>query len=123
MKPIHLAMIAMLMALLGCDRDVERHAAAMTGGDVHKGKDAISFYGCTSCHTVPGIHGADSLVGPPLNSMAQRTYIGGVLPNTPRNMVQWLRDPPAVDPKTAMPNVHLSESDARDIASYLYTLR
>ena len=114
------------IALLGCnDRrsEAERHAAMLTGGDAHKGKAAIQTYGCASCHTIPGIHGADSLVGPPLTAISQRTYIAGVIKNSPENLVHWILDPPAIDPKTAMPNVHLSESDARDIASYLYTLR
>jgi hypothetical protein len=38
-------------------------------------------------------------------------------------MIEWLRNPPAIDAKTAMPNMHISERDARDIAAYLYTLR
>jgi cytochrome c1 len=38
-------------------------------------------------------------------------------------MLRWLHDPPAVDPKTAMPNLHITDSDARDIAAYLYTLK
>jgi hypothetical protein len=37
--------------------------------------------------------------------------------------VKWIQDPPAVDDKTAMPKLGVKESDARDIASYLYTLR
>jgi hypothetical protein len=55
--------------------------------------------------------------------MASRTYIGGVLKNTPDNMMRWLQDPPGVDHQTAMPNVRVNESDARDIAAFLYTLR
>jgi hypothetical protein len=32
-------------------------------------------------------------------------------------------DPPGVDSKTAMPNPRVPEAEARDIASYLSTLR
>jgi cytochrome c len=46
-----------------------------------------------------------------------------VLPNTPENMFRWLQNPPAVDPLTAMPNLGVTEADARDMAGYLYTLR
>jgi cytochrome c1 len=38
-------------------------------------------------------------------------------------MIRWLRDPHAVDPLTAMPNLGVGEQDARDITSYLYTLK
>jgi cytochrome c1 len=98
-------------------------AIELTGGDPSKGEVAIGHYGCSSCHTIPGIRGADAMVGPPLTKMGTRTYIGGVLKNTPDNMMAWLKDPPGVDAKTAMPNVHLGDEDARDIACYLYTLR
>ena len=121
MRPIALLII---LIICGCDDDaIHRDAAALTGGDPHKGKSAIQTHGCASCHTIPGIEGADSLVGPPLQRISQRTYLAGVLQNTPDNLVRWIHNPPAIDPKTAMPNMHLTKSDARDIASYLYTLR
>jgi cytochrome c len=69
------------------------------------------------------VPGADGLVGPPLAGIASRAYIGGVAPNTPENMVRWLMDPPALAPRTAMPNLGVAPSDARDMAAYLYTLR
>src|SRR6266487_3301715 len=113
----------LLIAAAGCDRDTERHAAAMTGGDPHTGKSKISFYGCGGCHTIPGITNANALVGPPLGQIGSRMYIAGVLRNTPDNMIKWIENPPATNPKTAMPNLHVNETDARDIASYLYTLQ
>jgi cytochrome c2 len=108
----------------GCKTSrIESEAATMTGGDPHKGRVAIERYGCQSCHTIPGIRGADGLVGPPLTKIASRVYIGGVLPNTPDNMMKWIQNPKAVDQLTAMPNTGVTEGDARDIAGYLYTLR
>jgi cytochrome c1 len=38
-------------------------------------------------------------------------------------MTAWLRDPQAIVPGNAMPNVGLTEKDARDVAAYLFTLR
>ena len=114
--------LLLVAALAGCDEEPNK-IVELIGGDPRRGKTAISQYGCSSCHTIPGIRGADALVGPPLTQIASRVYIGGVLTNTPDNMLRWLRDPPAVDPKTAMPNVHLTEADARDVAAYLYTLK
>ena len=89
---------------------------------MRRGETAIERYGCASCHTIPGIREANALVGPPLDHMAHRVYIAGVLPNSPRNLMRWIKDPPGVDEKTAMPNLHLSDSDVRDIVSYLLTL-
>ena len=120
-----LTILAALLLAAGCDnRSDDRAASVMTGGgNPHRGRAAISAYGCGTCHTVPGVRGADALVAPPLTSMGQRSYVGGVMKNTPANLIRWIQDPPAVDPMTAMPKLNVSESDARDIASYLYTLK
>ena len=45
------------------------------------------------------------------------------MPNTPQNLVRWIRDPHEIEPRTAMPNLGLSDPEARDVAAYLYTLR
>ncbi|HEX7956189.1 MAG TPA: c-type cytochrome, partial [Pyrinomonadaceae bacterium] len=123
------ACAALLLALAaGCGgggmSEAEQAAAEMTGGgSPARGRAAIERYGCATCHTIPGVRGADALVGPPLTRVASRSYIGGVLTNSPENMMRWIRDPRAVDPLTAMPNVGVTDGDARDIASYLYTLK
>lgn len=95
----------------------------MARGDVHQGKQLISQYGCGACHIIPGINGARGLVGPPLYVWGDRTIIAGELPNTPDNLVRWLQNPKAIEPKNAMPDLGLSKEQATDIAAYLYTLR
>ncbi|MBA2350418.1 MAG: c-type cytochrome [Burkholderiales bacterium] len=92
-------------------------------GDVERGKTAVYQYACVTCHKIPGIVGANAPVGPPLDKIATRVFIAGTLPNTPENMIRWLRSPLAVNPKTAMPDLRVTERDAWDIAAYLYTLK
>ncbi|HYG80367.1 MAG TPA: c-type cytochrome [Pyrinomonadaceae bacterium] len=121
-----LGTVCALAALLfsACDRAGERAAFELTGGGVAaRGPAAIQRYGCSTCHTVPGVSGANGLVGPPLSQVASRVYLAGRLQNTPDNMIRWIRDPQGVDEKTAMPNLGVTETDARDITSYLYTLK
>ena len=91
-------------------------------GDPERGVRALRAYGCTSCHTIPGIRGADSVVGPPLTRWAERRFIAGNLPNTPYNLVQWIRHPQSIEPGTVMPDLNVTERDAWDMAAYLYTL-
>jgi cytochrome c1 len=105
----------------GCKRI--HSAPFVAGGDAERGKVAIGRYGCGACHTIPGIRGARGLVGPPLEDLARRVYVAGVLQNEPENLVRWIADPPAVDPQTAMPNLGVTDSDARDIAEFLYRLK
>jgi hypothetical protein len=58
------------MILLGCEQGVELTVEEQTGGDPHRGKQMIQAYGCQSCHTIPGVGGANELVGPPPGQMA-----------------------------------------------------
>jgi cytochrome c len=120
---MHAVMILVLVAVFvaACGRDEPRRPVAE--GDAERGRALIQSYGCGSCHTIPGVLGARALVGPPLWAIADRGYIGGVLPNTQSDMVRWIRNPRAINPRTVMPNMGVTESDARDIAAYLSTLR
>ncbi|HUQ99122.1 MAG TPA: cytochrome c oxidase assembly protein [Gemmatimonadaceae bacterium] len=117
------ATIVLVVTAAGCDRASGDRSLLVSNADVDRGQIAIRKYGCGSCHMIPGIGGAEGLVGPPLGQIASRVYIAGVLPNEPDNMIKWIENPPAIDPKTAMPNVGVTPRDARDIAAYLYTLR
>jgi cytochrome c1 len=94
-----------------------------TGGAASRGITAIAAKNCGSCHTIPGIQGAHGVVGPPLYFFGRRTYIAGEIPNSPDNLVRWIRSPQSVEPHTAMPDLGVTEQQARDIAAYLYTLR
>ncbi len=111
-------------SLTGCmgGRTVFAYTIA-TGGDPLRGRNVIAHYDCGSCHSIPGIREARGLVGPPLIFFGRRTYIAGEVPNTPENLVKWLRDPKSIEAGTAMPTLGLSEQQARDVAAYLYTLR
>jgi cytochrome c1 len=95
----------------------------VAGGDVHQGERLIASYGCGSCHIVPGVSGAQGLVGPPLDHFASRSYIAGQVPNNADFLIRWIEVPQAIEPGTAMPNLGVSEGQARSIAAYLYTLR
>lgn len=120
-----IAAVLALLLLAGCNRRDGlsfADAAALTGGNPYAGREKIREYGCDACHTIPGVPGANALVGPPLAGIGGRMYIAGILTNTPEHMVRWIVDPRALDSATAMPKVGATETDARDIAAYLYTL-
>ena len=113
-----------IAALAACSRDnVRREARQLTGGDPDRGVELIGRYGCGGCHTIPGMRGANAAVGPPLNRIASRTYLAGQIQNTPANMVRWIQHPRAVEAHTAMPEMGVTDGDARDIVAFLYTLR
>jgi len=97
--------------------------SVIAGASVERGRRSLAGFGCGSCHEIRGVRGAYGRVGPPLTGVARRAIIAGELPNTPENMVRWIRDPVAIEPNTAMPNLHVTEETARDMVAYLYTLR
>jgi cytochrome c2 len=109
------AAVLALAGLAACSApgDSDDATANALGGDPARGRAMLRKYGCQSCHTIPGVAGANGLVGPPLAGIASRGYIGGVLVNTPENMSRWIQDPRAVDSLTAMPNVGVTPDDAR----------
>jgi cytochrome c len=120
---IVLVFTALAVFLSGCGATAGHTAEVTTGGDARRGAIAITRHGCGSCHTIPGISGANGRVGPPLTGIATRTYIAGVLQNTPPNLQRWIQNPQAVVPNTVMPNLGLSHQEVADVAGYLYTLR
>jgi cytochrome c len=93
----------------------------VAGGEPRPGRQAIVDYGCSSCHVIGGVRKATGRVGPKLEEIGEQIYIGGVVPNTPENMIAWIRDPQNFSPETAMPDLDVTEQDARDIAAHLYS--
>lgn len=124
-RGLYLSVVATVsFALTGCNEGkATRPYSVRIDGDPDHGKELIRQYGCGACHIVPGIRDAYGLVGPPLLYFSQRTMIAGELPNSPPNLIHWIEHPREVEPKTAMPDLGLTEDQATDIAAYLYTLR
>ncbi|MFN2633217.1 MAG: cytochrome c family protein [Thermoanaerobaculia bacterium] len=117
-------LLASVLALTACNREQKYQTMVATGGgNVERGKQLITQYGCNSCHVIPGIQGAKGMVGPPLDHIASRQIIAGKLPNTPQNMMQWLQNPQSIDPQNAMPNLGVKPDEARDMTAYLVSLK
>ena len=110
---------ACALALAGCSGG-ER---AALGGDPEAGKLLLRQYGCGTCHHIPGVAAARGNVGPPLERLGKRVYLAGALPNTPENLAAWIRDPQQFEPRTAMPDMQVTEEHVRDMVAYLYTLQ
>jgi len=100
------------------------HEKPPTGcnGSPARGRNLVVAYGCVACHEIPGA-APRGLVGPPLDHIGSRAYIAGKITNEPIELQAWLRDPQRMKAGTAMPNVGVTERDARDITAYLATLK
>jgi cytochrome c2 len=113
MMPRQLLLTASLffMMTIGCTTAPHRAHSSTTEVMIH--------YGCPACHVIPGVPGAVGKVGPSLASLTQRSYLAGVLPNTPENLEQWVMHPQKFQPGVAMPDMSVSREDAHRIAAFL----
>jgi cytochrome c len=117
------SVLALSAALLACGEASGEGAASPPPppGNAAAGKDAIERYGCGGCHRIEGIEQAHGRVGPELNDVGHQLMIAGRLPTSAENLAHWVQDPQGVDPGVDMPNLGLSDDEARDIAAYLLT--
>lgn len=119
------AVLASVLVVLGaCAESSPRpqSPALVSAGNPELGREAIIERGCGSCHRIPGIPNAASLVGPPLDAWSRRSFIAGTLSNGQENLARWLADPQAVRPGSAMPDLDLADDEVADIVAYLFTL-
>jgi cytochrome c1 len=108
---------ALAALLAGCGPGTTHPPIA--GASASHGKRLIEFYGCGSCHAIGGIATANGTVGPSLVTMPERQTIAGKLPNTAENLERWIRHPQQIVPGTIMPDLGVTEGQARDIVEYL----
>jgi|GEM_PF-3469772 caa(3)-type oxidase subunit IV len=91
-------------------------------GNVELGREFWIMKGCTGCHMAPNIPGGGQ-IGPNQGHFSQRpTIAGGVLPNTPEAVENWIMDPQKYKPGTLMPNLSVTEQQAKDLTAFLYSL-
>lgn len=111
-----------LFYVFGGPRDPLPTSTAALLGDAQAGRLALAAYGCTACHAIAGVRAPGGRVGPSLSDFHTRRMIAGRLPNTPENAVRFILDPQSVSPGSAMPDLRVAESEARDMVAYLYAL-
>lgn len=109
---------SVLLALSACSGT---ESNPVPDSDPEAGRLAIVEYGCASCHTIPGVESVNRTIGPDLTGFDDQLYIAGQLPNRPEELIRWIQYPQEIVPGSAMPNMGVTEQDARDIAAFLYT--
>ncbi len=82
-------------------------AGAEPPGDAENGKKIFAESRCISCHTVEGKGNGSA---PELSTVASRASRGW--------LIEFLREPHAIDPGTLMPGFHFTEAESRDVVDY-----
>jgi cytochrome c oxidase subunit II len=100
----------------------QKAPAAEPSGDAVPGKDVFARNACVGCHTIRGV--SAGVLGPDLTHFGGRALFGaGLWPTNVDNVAAWVKDPPALKPGSKMPNLRLSDADARAVAAYLVGLK
>jgi cytochrome c2 len=121
-RPLRAGMLAFALAIAAPASAIERIDRDARGSP-SAGAALVLNKGCGACHVIPGIEGANGVVGPPLTMIGRRIFIAGLLRNTPENLAAWVYDPQRFVPGNAMPSSGLSTAEAVDVAAYLETIR
>ena len=86
------------------------------------GKAVFAKSACVGCHTIAGVSAGG--LGPNLSHFGGRaTLAAGMWPNTPDNVAAWVRDPQRLKPGAKMPELGLTEDQAKALAAYLTGLK
>jgi cytochrome c2 len=118
-----MTVVGLAVALTACASSIGSPIYSIAGANPDNGPSLLNKYGCIACHTIPGVRGANANVGPPLTHWSKRAYIAGEAPNVPDNLIKWIENPQSIEPNTVMPNLGVTDPDARDIAAYLYSIK
>lgn len=91
------------------------------GGNAARGKEVVETVGCKGCHVI----GTDTRMrdarGFSYDIAPELTRAGSKL--DPDWIFEWIKNPRRYRPNTNMPNLRLSDQEAKDVVAYLETLK
>ncbi len=95
-------------------------APAGQGPDYATGEKLFQAKGCVACHALYAVNAPKGMIGPNLANVGARSYIAaGTLKNTDENMARWIQNPQAIKKGVLMPNLGVTEPEARALVAYL----
>jgi cytochrome c oxidase subunit II len=94
--------------------------AAGQNPDYATGEKLFQAKGCVACHALYAVNAPKGMVGPNLANVGARSYIAaGMLKNTDENLARWIRNPQALKKGVLMPNLGVTEPEARALVAFL----
>jgi mono/diheme cytochrome c family protein len=114
------AIAAFLMSLGNQSRYHPQKGAAGTGNADH-GKELVGQVGCKGCHVIENDTRMRDARGRSYDIAPELTRVGSKI--NADWAYEWVKNPRSVNPDARMPNLRLTDQEARDVAAYLMTLK
>lgn len=94
---------------------------AYAGGIASEGKKLFETIGCQDCHVAEGFTKVREARGTSYDVAPELSKVGSK--DNPDWLFDWVRDPRHFNPETRMPNLRLTDPEARNIVAYLGSLK
>jgi cytochrome c oxidase subunit 2 len=90
---------------------------------VREGKAVFLGQSCVNCHRVRDTPAQGNYAPDLTHLMSRQTLASGMVPNTPENLREWVKNPQEVKPGCLMPAFGLSKHELDLVVGYLLSLR
>ncbi len=94
---------------------------AYVGGSAVAGKALFESVGCQDCHVVGTMTKVRDARGTSYDIAPELSKVGSKV--NPDWLYDWVRNPRHYDPQTRMPNLRLTDQEAKNVVAYLMTLK
>lgn len=91
------------------------------GGSATEGKKMFETIGCQDCHVAQGFTKVRDARGTSYDIAPELSRVGSK--DNPDWIYDWVKNPRHFNPETRMPNLRLTDPEARNIVAYLTTLK
>ncbi len=128
--------------LLRASQPMPEHQVALKApASVERGREIVSRVGCLGCHRIPGIEAKAPLAGAPPAGLPEHAPASLLAPPPPPEnqdfapdlskiaskvnadwLFAWVKNPKQLRPTTRMPDLRLSDEEARAVTAFLMTL-
>ncbi|MER3523155.1 MAG: hypothetical protein C4326_03600 [Ignavibacteria bacterium] len=94
---------------------------AYAGGSAQRGKELFETIGCQACHVAGAMTKVRETRGTSYDIAPELTRVGSKV--NPDWLYDWVRNPRHFNPTTKMPNLRLTDNEAKDIVAFLMTMK
>jgi len=113
--------IAAFLWSVGKQSDYHPQNGISGNGNADRGKNIVNTVGCKGCHVIGDDTRMRDARGTSYDIAPELSRVGSKVNRD--WMYEWIKNPRAVNPDARMPNLRLTDEEARDVVAYLTTMK